>query len=53
MKKIKRWIKAIFCLYDIDDLQCGGHCGCCGKWIPNEILAKEWAWGICEECRHE
>ena len=47
---IRKWIKEKFGLYDIDDLKIGGHCGCCGAWIPNEILPKDWAWGLCEKC---
>jgi len=35
--------------YDISELQVGGHCGLCGKWIPNEIYPKYWAWGVCED----
>jgi hypothetical protein len=38
-------------LYDIEDLVVGGHCGLCGKWIPNEIFDKNWSWGVCEDCK--
>ena len=48
-KKIRNWIKVAFNLYDIEDLQIGGHCGCCGKWIPDEIFEKVWAIGLCNE----
>jgi len=47
---IRRWIKRLFNLYDIDDLQAGGNCGCCGKWIANEVFEKVWSWGLCDEC---
>lgn len=54
-KKIKKsrsreWIKRHFGLYDIEDLQIGGHCGCCGKWIPDKILPKLWAVELCKKC---
>lgn len=35
--------------YAIDELQVGGHCGLCGKWIPDKIFPKYWAWGMCKE----
>jgi hypothetical protein len=49
MKKIKlklrEKIKKIFNLYDINDLVIGGHCGCCGNYIPDEIFEKNFSWG--------
>jgi len=51
--KIRNWIKEKFHLYDIKDLSIGGHCGCCGAWIDNEILPKDWAVGICSNCLGE
>jgi hypothetical protein len=55
MKKIKlklrKKIKKIFNLYDINDLVIGGHCGCCGNYISDEIFEKDWSWGMCRECR--
>lgn len=36
--------------YKINEFQAGGHCGCCGVWIPDQVLPKEWSWGLCEEC---
>ena len=47
---MRNWVKKFFGLYDIDDLIIGGHCGCCGKWIPNQIFEKIWSWGFCQEC---
>jgi len=50
MKKIRDWIKEKFDLYDIKDLVIGGHCGCCGHWIPDIITPKDWAIGVCKNC---
>ena len=51
---IRNKVKSMFGLYDIGDLQIGGHCGCCGKWIPDEIFEKDWSWGICKgKCKDE
>ena len=50
-KEMRNWIKRLFKLYDINDLIVGGHCGCCGKWIPDEIFWKSWPWGLCKKCR--
>jgi len=49
-QKFRNFIKRYFNLYDIEDIQNGGHCGCCGTWIPNIITPKSWAVGICEKC---
>ena len=43
-KYVKRW----FGLYDIEDLTVGGHCGCCGRWLPNEIVDKFFKWSLCD-----
>lgn len=54
-KEMKRMINNIlnrFGYYKLDDLQAHGHCGICGKPI-NEVLPKEWAWGICDDCIKE
>lgn len=29
----------------------GGHCGICGAWIPNIVVEKYWAIGVCDNCR--
>jgi hypothetical protein len=46
LKKILNHFK----YYKISDLQIGGHCGMCGKYI-NEIFDKIWPWGLCEDCK--
>jgi hypothetical protein len=46
LKYIKKW----FNLYEIKDLRIGANCGCCGVWIPDEIVIKTWAWSICNKC---
>lgn len=51
MKKlIKKWIKEWLSLYDIIDLQIGANCGCCGEWIPETIVEKDYAWDLCNKC---
>ncbi len=52
---IKNLIKRIFNLYDIEDLKVGANCGCCGQWMPQEIVPKVWAWSLCHDkkkCGH-
>jgi len=46
----RRWVKRYFKLYDFEDLQIGGTCGCCGVWIPREIVLKNWPYGLCKNC---
>lgn len=50
---MRKLIKRLFNLYDIEDLTIGGHCGLCGKWIADEIFDKGWSWGMCKECQEE
>lgn len=38
--------------HKIKDLQGWGHCGLCGKYIPNTVMRKSWAWDICDECKN-
>lgn len=39
-----------FGFYKIDQLQAGGNCGCCGAWIPDLVIEKDWSWGVCKKC---
>ena len=48
-KLFEKWLEKHYC-YQIKDLQIGGHCGCCGAWIPNEIFPSYWAIGVCKKC---
>jgi hypothetical protein len=34
----------------INNLQAGGHCGFCGKWVPYDILPRYWAITLCDKC---
>ena len=56
MKAIRRWlreqVKRRFWLYDISDLEVGGHCGICGHWVALDIVEKGWAITICAKCAH-
>lgn len=36
--------------YLILELQIGGHCGCCGKWVPDALVERRWSWTLCEKC---
>jgi hypothetical protein len=47
---IRNLIKKIFKLYDIEDLEVGGRCGCCGSWMGDAIVPKAWNWDLCERC---
>lgn len=46
----RNWVKRTFWLYDVSDLTVGGHCGCCGKWTPNAIVALDWRITLCDVC---
>jgi hypothetical protein len=50
-QKFRNWIELkleFFGFYPIKRLVVGGHCGCCGKPLKNEIFPADWRWGICE-----
>jgi len=48
---IRKTIKHLFNLYDLDDLVIGAHCGCCGKWVSNHIVPDDgWRVTICDTC---
>lgn len=50
---IREKIKDHFALYDFDDLIVGANCGCCGDWMPQEIVEKCYRWSLCEKCIEE
>ena len=27
----------------------GGHCGLCGKWLPDVVVDINWTWGLCPD----
>lgn len=47
----KRFVKKLFNLYEIKDLQIDGTCGLCGKYVKNYIVEKDWAIVICDKCK--
>jgi hypothetical protein len=37
--------------HKISELVIGGCCGCCGKWVGDQILENhKWVYTICESC---
>ena len=36
--------------FNTEQFRVGGHCGICGKWIPDKIFNKYNTWGVCEKC---
>jgi len=28
----------------------GGNCGCCGKWVDDAVVWKNWHFTLCDEC---
>lgn len=51
---IKELLKR-FGYHKINDLDTGGWCGICGKWMEKEIFTKDedkfWRVSICDECK--
>ena len=36
--------------YKVEELKIGGHCGCCGAWVAQCIVEKQWAVTLCDKC---
>jgi len=47
--RIVSWIVYWICHH----IAIGGHCGLCGKWVPNELLPAWWRVTICDDCAKE
>lgn len=51
--RLRQWLMdriiGFICTY----IQAGAHCGCCGKWVPHELVPTYWAWTICDNCSKE
>ena len=45
-----RWLREWIALVVIQELQIGGHCGLCGKWVPDVLVHRYWAVTICCQC---
>ena len=55
----KVWRDFIFNQFEkhnlLDRYQIGGHCGCCGKWVPDAITRSDLGsffsgWTLCMDC---
>jgi len=44
--RLKNWIVETV----TDAVVIGGHCGLCGKWVPNCLVHHAWRWTICKDC---
>jgi len=51
LEKIWSYIARKLAPYIAAELQIGGHCGICGKWVPNELVDRRYPWTLCEECK--
>lgn len=47
--RIENWIINLIC----SKIAIGGHCGLCGKWIPDVLLPRYYSWSVCDECAQE
>ena len=55
-EKIRYWWQDFILRQFHNHYQVGGHCGLCGRWIPNAIVYHYWAWTVCpdgSECFHK
>lgn len=47
---VPRWIKRLIVQVVLTELTIGGHCGCCGKWVPDHIVEAGWCVTLCDDC---
>jgi len=50
LEQFLMWLAKRLAPYMILELQVGGHCGICGKWVPNVLVERQWLWTLCEKC---
>jgi len=50
VERIFDWLARKLAPYIILELQIGGHCGICGKWVPNVLVERRWSWTLCDKC---
>jgi len=50
MNWIRRLLRDFIINTVLDEVEVGGHCGCCGNWIPDKLVWASWPWTICDEC---
>lgn len=50
MNRIKKWFTSFFCTPPEFPWIRGGHCGLCGKWVPDALVSRYWQWTVCRKC---
>lgn len=50
VERFYMWLARMLAPYLILEIQIGGHCGLCGKWVPNVLVERDWSWTLCDEC---
>lgn len=47
---MKTWVREWFISFILRWIAIGGHCGYCGRWVPDCLVASYWRVTICDEC---
>jgi len=50
---MKSWLRDWLIDFIIRWIAVGGHCGLCGKWVENALVASYWRVTICNDCLRE
>lgn len=50
LERFYHWLARKLAYYLIVEMQVGGHCGLCGKWVPDVLVERHWAWTMCDKC---
>ena len=50
MNWIKRRIRQFIVATVLEEIQVGGHCGLCGKWVERCLTDAVWGVTYCAEC---
>ena len=49
LNKIKKWWNNLPMNQDRTIWITGGHCGLCGKWLPDAVVDARWRWTVCPD----
>ncbi len=47
---MKIWIRDWLIDFILCHIVIGGHCGCCGAWVDDCLVASYWRVTLCDKC---
>lgn len=50
MNPVRKWLSRFIVSTVLREIQVGGHCGLCGKWVERCLTDVVWGVTYCAEC---